>query len=209
MNNEAKRMLSDAQQNATGAPIANTQSSSQSVPLQSQAPRPAQQQQQQQVRSNQPQYSQADLNRIVLDYLNKKGYHRTESMLRLESTNTPTPAGAPATPATTELVSPSELVVNMEDKLNKDAKELRELKEKQSKVERELQETKDREVRLAKEADLRQLKALEAKTRTENDPDTYFMAYSMLRKWVESSLDLYKPELSSIVSFVLYIVSWT
>lgn len=192
-------MLSDAQQNATGAPIANTQSSSQSVPLQSQAPRPAQQQQQQQVRSNQPQYSQADLNRIVLDYLNKKGYHRTESMLRLESTNTPTPAGAPATPATTELVSPSELVVNMEDKLNKDAKELRELKEKQSKVERELQETKDREVRLAKEADLRQLKALEAKTRTENDPDTYFMAYSMLRKWVESSLDLYKPELSRVL----------
>ncbi|CCG23381.1 Taf5 protein [Candida orthopsilosis Co 90-125] len=199
MNNEAKRMSSDAQQNATGAPIANTQSSSQSVPLQSQAPRPAQQQQQQQVRSNQPQYSQADLNRIVLDYLNKKGYHRTESMLRLESTNTPTPAGAPATPATTELVSPSELVVNMEDKLNKDAKELRELKEKQSKVERELQETKDREVRLAKEADLRQLKALEAKTRIENDPDTYFMAYSMLRKWVESSLDLYKPELSRVL----------
>ena len=122
MSNEAKRTASDVQQNEAGVPRANVQSPPLSAPSQSQVQRPAQQQQQQQqqqVRSNQPQYSQADLNRIVLDYLNKKGYHRTESMLRLESTNTPTPAVAQATPATAELASPDELVVNVEDISNK------------------------------------------------------------------------------------------
>lgn len=34
------------------------------------------------------QFSQADLNRIVLEYLNKKGYHKTETMLRVESAQT-------------------------------------------------------------------------------------------------------------------------
>lgn len=37
------------------------------------------------------QFSASDLNRIVLEYLNKKGYHRTEAMLRAESSRTATP----------------------------------------------------------------------------------------------------------------------
>lgn len=47
-------------------------------------------QSQQQGRSNGP-FSASDLNRIVLEYLNKKGYHRTEAMLRAESGRTLTP----------------------------------------------------------------------------------------------------------------------
>ncbi|KAI5962573.1 TAF5 [Candida pseudojiufengensis] len=161
------------------------------------------QQQQQQVRANQPQYSQADLNRIVLEYLNKKGYHRTETMLKLESTNTPTPASPiPVTPATTTLAGPNELESKnqtLKTQLDANEKELKDLRDKQLKIEKELQETKDREIKLSKEADLKELKILEAKVRIENDPETYFTAYSMLRKWVESSLDLYKPELSRVL----------
>ncbi|EGW34225.1 uncharacterized protein SPAPADRAFT_134515 [Spathaspora passalidarum NRRL Y-27907] len=157
----------------------------------------------QQARGNQPQYSQADLNRIVLEYLNKKGYHRTESMLRLESTNTPTPSVAPVTPSTTALASPGELDGKKEkvlkDKLSRNERELRELREKQSKIERELRETKDREVRLAKEKDLQGLRELEQKKKRESDPAIYTTAYSMLRRWVDSSLDLYKPELSRVL----------
>jgi transcription initiation factor TFIID subunit 5 len=41
----------------------------------------------------------ADLNRIVLEYLNKKGYTRTEAMLRMESSRTPTPASNPVGPS--------------------------------------------------------------------------------------------------------------
>ncbi|ODQ65011.1 hypothetical protein NADFUDRAFT_83126, partial [Nadsonia fulvescens var. elongata DSM 6958] len=45
--------------------------------------------------TNQPQnsgqaFSQADLNRIVLEYLTKKGYNRNEAMLRMESSRIPT-----------------------------------------------------------------------------------------------------------------------
>ena len=96
-----------------------------------------------QPRGQQPLFSQADLNRIVLEYLNKKGYHRTESMLRLESSNTPTPAVTPVSPATSLLASPGEIVSpanaarrekELKDKLNKNDREMRELKERQARV---------------------------------------------------------------------------
>ncbi|KAK6459019.1 TFIID and SAGA subunit [Scheffersomyces xylosifermentans] len=161
-----------------------------------------------QPRGQQPSISQADLNRIVLEYLNKKGYHKTESMLRMESSNTPTPAVPAVTPATTGLASPGDIgspanaakrEKDLKDKLNKNDRELRELRERQARIERELRETRDREIRLAKEKDLRELKDLEEKKKRENDPDVYFTAYSMLRKWVDTSLDLYKPELSRVL----------
>ncbi|KAF6066928.1 WD domain, G-beta repeat family protein [Candida albicans] len=157
-------------------------------------------------RSNQPQYSQADLNRIVLEYLNKKGYHRTEAQLRLESSNIPTPAVPLATPATTELASVNEIGDNkdLKEKLTKAEQELKELRDKQSKIEKELREAKDREVKISKEKELKQLKELEKKTKRESDPEIYFTAYSMLRRWVGSSLDLYKPELSRVL-YPLYI----
>ncbi|KAG2731089.1 hypothetical protein G9P44_006238 [Scheffersomyces stipitis] len=161
-----------------------------------------------QPRGQQPSFSQADLNRIVLEYLNKKGYHRTESMLRLESSNTPTPAVTPVSPATSSLASPGEIVSpanaarrekELKDKLNKNDREMRELKERQARVERELREARDREIRLVKEKELREIKDLEEKKKRENDPDVYFTVYSMLKKWVDTSLDLYKPELSRVL----------
>ncbi|CAN6652763.1 transcription initiation factor TFIID subunit 5 [Trichomonascus vanleenenianus] len=62
------------------------------------AGQPQQQQQQQQPGAARPaQTGVSDLNRIVLEYLNKKGYTRTEAMLRIESSRTPTPAGGSST----------------------------------------------------------------------------------------------------------------
>lgn len=204
--------------------LTNTSGNSEpSAPTPAQVPSVQQQQQQQksstqnqqsttgsarssQGRSNQPQYSQADLNRIVLEYLNKKGYHRTEAQLRLESSNIPTPAVPLATPATTELASVNEIGDNkdLKEKLTKAEQELKELRDKQSKIEKELREAKDREVKISKEKELKQLKELEKKTKRESDPEIYFTAYSMLRRWVGSSLDLYKPELSRVL-YPLYI----
>ncbi|KAI0463830.1 hypothetical protein LJB42_002837 [Komagataella kurtzmanii] len=53
------------------------------------------------------QFSAADLNRIVLEYLNKKGYHKTESMLRMESSHIPAPPTNIPTPQTTNISRPT------------------------------------------------------------------------------------------------------
>lgn len=158
-----------------------------------------------QTRGQTAQKSQADLNKIVLEYLTKKGYHRTESMLRLESSNTPTPASPAANPSTNALAGPNEIGPNakrekdLKEKVSKNERELRELREKQNRVEQELRDTRDREIRLVKEKELRDLKDLEEKKKRENDPDVYLTAYSMLQRWVDTSLDLYKPELSRLL----------
>ncbi|CDR42608.1 CYFA0S10e00210g1_1 [Cyberlindnera fabianii] len=109
---------------------------------------PQQAQQQQQRRQTGGQFSQADLNRIVLEYLNKKGYHKTEAMLRMESSHVPTPppqnfaSGAVRTPITDK--SSVATVEKME-------------------------------------------------------PEGYVRGYSMLKAWVESSLDIYRPELFRVL----------
>lgn len=160
------------------------------------------QQPQQQAKPQQPQFSAADLNRIVLEYLNKKGYHKTESMLRLESSNTPTPAVPAVTPANTSIASPAEISKrekDLKDKVVKNERDLRDLRDRQMRVERELKDSRDREFRLAKEKELRDLQDLEEKKKRDNDPEVYIRAYSILRSWVETSLDLYKPELSRML----------
>lgn len=98
------------------------------------------------------QLSQADLNRIVLEYLNKKGYHKTESMLRLESSNTPTPPGEQMSPASTPMMT-SGAITGSTSALNSGAS-------------------------------------------SGLDPEVYHRAYNMLLRWVDTSLDLYKPELA-------------
>lgn len=109
-------------------------------------PTPQQQQQQQQRRPN-PQFSPADLNRIVLEYLNKKGYHKTEAVLRVESSHTPTPPlPAPSGPvdAVTDRNTPGSSFQGF-------------------------------------------------------GPEAYERGYSMLKTWVESSLDIYRPELYRVL----------
>lgn len=63
---------------------------------------------------NQPPLPLADLNRIVLEFLNRKGYTRTEAMFRMESSRTPAPPsnsvgpnGGPSTGALPRQASPN------------------------------------------------------------------------------------------------------
>lgn len=149
----------------------------------------------------QQQYTQADLNRIVMEYLNKKGFHKTESMFRLESSNSPTPAAPTASPSTTSISGPGEILKKDKDpsKMTKAELELKDLRDKVVRTERELRETKDREGYLVKERELRLLRDDEEKQRRDNDPETYYRAYNILRSWVETSLDLYKPELLRVM----------
>lgn len=108
------------------------------------------------------QLSQADLNRIVLEYLNKKGYHKTESMLRLESSNTPTPPGETMSPATTTMPTASAVSGSISGGLT---------------------------------GGLSGASASGA-VGSAMDPEVYLRAYNMLLRWVDTSLDLYKPELA-------------
>lgn len=110
----------------------------------------AQQNQQNQQRRNGPQFSPADLNRIVLEYLNKKGYHKTEASLRLESSHAPTP---------------------LNSQLNNSG--------------------------ASKAAASNNANSVTSVEKFE--PEQYSHAYSMLRMWVESSLDIYRPELYRIL----------
>lgn len=150
----------------------------------------------------QQQYTQADLNRIVMEYLNKKGFHKTEAMFRMESSNTATPSAPTPTPATSGISGPGEIGPAPKDPAGKVTTadlELKELRDKMARTERELRDTKDRELYLAKEKELRALRDQEEKLRRENDPDTYYRAYLMVRDWVATSLDLYRPELTRML----------
>ena len=108
------------------------------------------------------QLSQADLNRIVLEYLNKKGYHKTESMLRLESSNTPTPPGEQMSPATTAMATSGGSSTGGGSLMGANSG----------------------------------TGAANAAGVTGLDPEVYSRAYNMLLRWVDTSLDLYKPELA-------------
>ncbi|KAK9432780.1 WD40-repeat-containing domain protein [Lipomyces doorenjongii] len=91
-------------------------------------------------------YTQADLNRIVLEYLLKKGYSKTEQMLRMESSNAM--GGTPSPPSANN-------------------------------------DTKTSQGTLLKS--------------TTDDPQLYIRAYVSLRDWIETSLDLFKPELRKLL----------
>lgn len=148
----------------------------------------------------QGQFTPAELVRIVLDYLQKRGYHRTEAMLRSESANTPTPAPDGITPANTSVANPAELTLpkerELKDRITRLEHELRELRERDNRPDRELREST---MRIAKEKELRELKGMDDKSKRENDPDQYINAYRVLRGWVDTSLDLYRPELTRIL----------
>lgn len=161
--------------------------------------------------SAQPQISQAELNRIVLVYLNKKGYHRTESMLRLESSNSPTPIVPVPSPASTPMappyeISPPALPPNasarereMRDRSVALERQVAELREKQQRLEYELSLTKDADARVLKENEIRSLADSHLAKHRHHDPNVYIAAYAMLRNWVDTSLELYRPELSRLL----------
>ncbi|GME98437.1 unnamed protein product [Ambrosiozyma monospora] len=77
-----------------------TQQSQQQTSQQQQQALVAKQAQQKQAQQSHQQQgiTQSDLNRLVLDYLTKKGFHQSEATLRIESTKI---AGSPTVPLTT------------------------------------------------------------------------------------------------------------
>ncbi|CAR23588.1 Transcription initiation factor TFIID subunit 5 [Lachancea thermotolerans] len=117
-------------------------------------------------------FSAADLNRIVLEYLNKKGYHRTEQMLRVESSRTLTPQNkqSPGNTATGAFPDPGQ------DPSSQGARP----------VSNPVNVKRDSDGNLVSQ-------------QANNSPRHYFLAYSMLKNWVDSSLDMYKPELTRII----------
>lgn len=125
------------------------------------------------------QFSAQDLNRIVLEYLNKKGYHRTEAMLRAESGRTLTPQNKDSL------------------KTNKNAK-IPEPSKKPPGSDKNIKPVSNPPGILGTKRDAngtivtRQLEPLKV-------PENYIRAYALLKNWVDSSLELYKPELNYIM----------
>ncbi|SCV03106.1 LAME_0H07756g1_1 [Lachancea meyersii CBS 8951] len=117
-------------------------------------------------------FSAADLNRIVLEYLNKKGYHRTEQMLRVESSRTLTPQNKqlPGNTGTGAFPEPGQ---------EPNAQGARPVSN-PSNIKR------DSDGNLISQ-------------QANSSPRHYFLAYSMLKNWADSSLDMYKPELTRII----------
>lgn len=139
------------------------------------------------------QFSASDLNRIVLEYLNKKGYHRTEAMLRAESSRTATPVNknSPANTKDGSLPEPSTVPPAQDANAKPVSNPVDSASAKR---------------------DASGEVVLKDKVRQDMSPEHYIRAYTMLKNWVDSSLDIYRSELSYImypvfIYLFLYLVS--
>ncbi|AMD20806.1 HDR064Wp [Eremothecium sinecaudum] len=117
-------------------------------------------------------FSASDLNRIVLEYLNKKGYHRTEQMLRAESSRTLTPSNKNS--AALNTLPPPSSTINQEVATNG-------------------KPVSNPSLPLKRDANNNIIQ------QSRVTPQHYFRAYAMLKNWIDSSLDMYRPELSRII----------
>lgn len=151
-----------------------------------------QSQAQSQQQQNRPsgQFSAQDLNRIVLEYLNKKGYHRTEAMLRAESGRTLTPQNKiyPGTTKDGTLPEPS-TKPPVADKIVKPVSNPNDANLKNGKNDQNLPIKRDSKGNIISPENLER----------ETSPESYFRAYSLLKNWTDSSLEIYKPELNCIM----------
>ncbi|KAK9457376.1 WD40-repeat-containing domain protein [Dipodascopsis uninucleata] len=110
------------------------------------------------------QFTQADLNRIVLEYLAKRGYSKTEAMLRMESSKAIPGSIASATSGTSSAAGGAGNATNSTNSTN---------------------DTNSSQTTLMKSIT--------------DDPRLYVRSYVSLRNWIESSLDLFKPELRKLL----------
>lgn len=135
---------------------------------------------QNQPQQNKPsgQFSAQDLNRIVLEYLNKKGYHRTEAMLRAESGRTLTPQN-----------KQSSNMINRGSKLPEPSTQPTVASGMIRPVSNPVMTTKRNAEGNAVSKELQILSL----------PQNYIRAFTMLKNWIDSSLELYKSELNYIL----------
>lgn len=122
-----------------------------------------------------PGFSASDLNRIVLEYLNKKGYHRTEQMLRAESSRTLTPQSKNA--------AASQIIPTPGENGGPDS----------SGAMGQSKPVSNPSMPFKRDSGGQLIKPQTVTTLH------YFRAYSMLKNWIDSSLEMYKPELSRII----------
>ncbi|CCK68050.1 chromatin modification protein KNAG_0A03700 [Huiozyma naganishii CBS 8797] len=126
------------------------------------------------------QFSAQDLNRIVLEYLNKKGYHRTEAMLRAESGRTATQPSKDS-PGTAKNGKVPELTTEP-PMPGKGAKPVSNPAGYSSGSKR------DADGGLVS----KQLESM-------NTPENYIRAFTLLKNWVNTSLEIYQSELRYIM----------
>lgn len=156
------------------------------------------------------QFSAQDLNRIVLEYLNKKGYHRTEAMLRAESSRTLTPQNKKflSTAKNGVLPEPSTEPPNPE----KSAKPVSNpptapsaagktpgTQADKAQQQQQAQTSTGGGATVSKKRDSRGNVVSVEELDKEVSPDRYVRVYVLLKRWVDSSLEIYRPELNSMM----------
>ncbi len=104
------------------------------------------------------QFSQADLNRIVLEYLNKKGYVKTEATLRMESSHTTTPQHSTPTPSNSSYPTHPNSANNSNNS-----------------------------------------NSVGSRSSYLESPEVYNRGYTLLKDWVQTSLELYRSQLQKLL----------
>lgn len=148
------------------------------------------------------QISQMNINKIVLEYLNKKGYHNAESVLRLESSNLLSEKEAQTNSESVRNYISDEHQMSynrnrkdVRDKYYRNDKETFEQQERYMGINKHYNDTRRNDLQFNKEKNNRILRQEEMAKKYSNDPEAYTIAYFMLESWIDSSLDLYRPEL--------------
>ncbi|SMN19605.1 similar to Saccharomyces cerevisiae YBR198C TAF5 Subunit (90 kDa) of TFIID and SAGA complexes, involved in RNA polymerase II transcription initiation and in chromatin modification [Maudiozyma saulgeensis] len=160
------------------------------------------QQGQPQGQANRPngQFSAQDLNRIVLEYLNKKGYHRTEAMLRAESGRTLTPPNknSPGTTKNGTLPEPSTkppVTGKIIDPVSNPTEDSSNVPATATTPANKVKNEQGVPAKRDNKGDIISREELEKET----SPESYIRAYSLLKNWVDASIEIYKPELNNIM----------
>ncbi|CAB4253686.1 chromatin modification protein [Maudiozyma barnettii] len=146
------------------------------------------------------QFSAQDLNRIVLEYLNKKGYHRTEAMLRAESGRTLTPPNksSPGTTKNGTIPEPSTkppVAGRVIDPVSNPAEASSNLPSTATTPANKVKNEPGVPAKRDNKGDIISREELE----NETSPESYIRAYSLLKNWVDASIEIYKPELNNIM----------
>ncbi|EDO18628.1 hypothetical protein Kpol_1048p59 [Vanderwaltozyma polyspora DSM 70294] len=166
--------------------------------VQKQQQHPPQQQpsqQQQQSAANQSnQQPGADIKRLLLEYINKKGYHRMEAMLRVESSRTFTPknVNSPQLPKYSDFQTPNEL-------LNK--KVFKPISNPISTVPAKRNSSGD----LIQQKQQQPNEHEQKRSIVEINERTLTRSYALLKSWIDRNLSIYQEHLKNIILFPIFI----
>ncbi|CCE64692.1 hypothetical protein TPHA_0I01880 [Tetrapisispora phaffii CBS 4417] len=138
------------------------------------------------------QYPSNDINRLLLEFLNKKGFHRMEVMLRTESSRTLTPHNynSPALPKYSNFISPEE-----------NSQLLSKYKSTIRPVTNPYQSTPTK-----RDSEGNPIRNKSGDSINVDDYRTYLRSFILLKNWISKSLSIHKPILTDLVLYPVFVI---